>query len=74
MSNHKLEISALLFQYKFMDLMKVNYTFENDYITCINYTNNENIYEYNLYQKINIKIYFYPTELNIFDKIKVKIV
>ena len=74
LSNHKLEISALLFQYKFMDLMKVNYTFENDYITYINYTNDENIYEYNLYQKINVEIYFYPTELNIFDKIKVKIV
>ena len=71
--NHKLEISALLFKYKFMDLMKASYTFENDHITYINYTNNEITYEYNLYEKINVEIYFYPTELNIFDKIKVKI-
>lgn len=71
--NHKLEISALLFKYKFMDLMKTSYTFENDYITYINYTKDEINYEYNLYDKINVEIYFYPTELNIFDKIKVKI-
>lgn len=71
--NHKLEISALLFKYKFMDLMKASYTFENDYITYMNYTNDEINYEYKLYEKINVEIYFYPTELNIFDKIKVKI-
>ena len=74
LANYKLEISALLFKYKFMDLMNVSYRFENDYITYINYTNDDKIYEYNLYKKINVKIYFYPTELNIFDKIKVKIV
>lgn len=71
--NHKLEINALLFKYKFVDLMKASYTFENEYITYINYTKDEINYEYNLYDKINVEIYFYPTELNIFDKIKVKI-
>ena len=71
--NHKLEISTMLFKYKFIELMKACYTFENDYINNIQYTKDEKIYEYNLYQKINVEIYFYPTELNIFDKIKVKI-
>jgi len=71
--NHKLEISALLFKYKFMDLMKTSYTYKNNNILNIHYTIDGLTFTYNLYEKVKLELYFYPTELNIFDKIKVKI-
>ena len=70
---YKIQVETLLFKYKFIELMKAIHTVKNEQIIYINYNNDGKSIEYNLYQKINVEIYFYPTELNIFDKIKVKI-
>lgn len=70
---YKIEVSNVLFKYKFKDLIHPSYKFENDYILNIHYTIGGLTFTYNLYEKVNLELYFYPTELNIFDKIKVKI-
>ena len=71
---YKLEVNSLLFKYKFIKLFETEYKYDNERIINIKYFNDDEVYNYCLYQKLNIEIYFYPTELNIFDKIKIKII
>ncbi len=56
-----------------MDLFGASYLFDNNSITYIHYINDGKEYEYKLYDKLKIQVYFYPKELTIFDKIKIKI-
>jgi len=46
------------------DIDKALYIFEDA-------LENDEIYEYKLYEKIKVQLYFYPTEINLFEKIKV---
>lgn len=70
---YNIEVEAFLFKYKFMELFKCKYSNENNNYSSIQYINDEEEYKYNLYDKINVTIYFYPKEINMFDKIKIKI-
>ena len=78
--NEKLEIQHTLFPYKFITIYQPTYDIENNEINKINYIKNDEndendeIYEYKLYEKIKVQLYFYPTEINLFEKIKVKII
>jgi len=73
LSNYKIEVEAFLFKYKFMELFDASYLFDNNSITYIHYNNDGKEYEYNLYDKLKIQVYFYPKEVSILDKIKIKI-
>ena len=69
----KMEIQHTLFPYKFLNNYEAIYITKNNEINKISYLIDNRVFEYNLYDKIKIQLYFYPTEININDKIKVKI-
>jgi exoribonuclease R len=66
----KLEVQHILFPYKFLSYYQPTYSNDNNEIS---YIINNIFYEYKVYQKIKVQLYFYPTEININDKIKIKI-
>ena len=66
----KLEVQHILFPYKFLSYYQPTYSNDNNEIS---YVINNIFYEYKVYQKIKVRLYFYPTEININDKIKIKI-
>ena len=72
--NEKIEVQHILFPYKFLTNYQPTYANENNENKKISYIINNIFYEYKVYDKIKIQLYFYPTETNMFDKIKIKIV
>jgi exoribonuclease R len=69
---YNLEEKIIIIHYKFIDIasIKLNRN-ENNIIDKIDY-NIDNIYKsYNLYQKINIKLWIFTSFENIFDKLKI---
>lgn len=71
--NYNIEIEHKLFKYQYINLYKTEYKEENNEIIDIKFKIENDIIIYKLYEILNLEIYFYPTELNLLDKIKIKI-
>jgi exoribonuclease R len=68
------EIKYKLFPYHYLKCIEVSYEKKEDQINKIIYKNEEKKFEYILYDKVKLELHFFEHEINVLDKIKVKII
>jgi len=68
------EIKYKFFPYHYLKCKEVSYEKYEEQINKITIKNQENNYNFKLYDKLNLELHFFEHELNVFDKIKVKII
>jgi len=72
---YNLEEKVNILPRRFISLYNLEYTFDNDITTSVFYQNDNNEYiYYKLYDKINIKLWIFLQEDNIFNKLIIEII